>query len=225
MIQYIKSSLGQKQLIAVTGIGMVLFLIAHLIGNLLIFKGPDALNDYSKTLHDLGALLWVARIGLLAFFLIHFMLVAKLVIQNIKARAHAYSMPLHKSTRSLFTKLMRYSGVIIFVYIFWHLYDYTFTPPSMDNAVIDGVYYGLYGHLYNSFLNPIRSVFYIVTMFAIGAHLIHGVHSVIQTFGFNHPVYTPMSKKVSWALAAVIALGFSAIPLYVVVHHQLNWSI
>ena len=106
-----------------------------------------------------------------------------------------------------------------------HLWDYTFTAHTLDNAVINGQYYGLYGHVYNSFLSIPRALFYIVAMFSIGFHLVHGVYSVIQTFGYHHPVYTPLIKKASWGLAAVLSLGFASLPVYVLIHNALNWSV
>ncbi len=225
MLAYFNSSIGKKQIVAISGLAMVLFLIAHLLGNFLVFLGPDAINSYAEKLHALGPVLWVARIGLLAMFVLHFSLVINLVIQNKKARATNYSTPLHKNTRSLFTQTMRLSGIIIFVYIGLHLYDFTFTPHTPDISTINGVHYGLYGHLYNYFLNPLRSVFYILAMFSIGFHLIHGVQSVLQTFGFNHSFFTPIIKKASWVIAGFLAIGFSLIPVYVIVHNSLGWSI
>ena len=204
---------------------MVLYLIAHLLGNLLVFLGPEALNSYAQKLHDLGPLLWVARLGLIAMFVLHFSLVIYLVLQNKKARQTNYSTALHKKTRSVFTKTMRFSGLLIFVYIGVHLYDFTFTPHTEDISSINGVYYGLYGHLYNYFLNPLRSLFYILVMFSIGFHLVHGVQSVMQTFGFNHEVYNPLIKKASVAIASLLTLGFSMIPIYVIIHNTLGWSV
>ena len=91
--------------------------------------------------------------------------------------------------------------------------------------MVKGEFLGLYGHVYNSFLNPLRSFWYVLAMFSVGFHLIHGFQSVIQTMGINHPVYTPLFKKMSWALGALVAIGFSSIPIYVAIHHYLNWSI
>lgn len=215
--RYLCSSIGKKQIIAVSGLVMVLFLIAHLMGNLLIFKGAEALNEYSQMLHDLGGVLWFARIGLIAGFVAHFTFIALLVIQNKKARGVNYAVPVRGDKRSLSTKTMRLSGLIIFIYIFKHLFDYTFTEPSMQNAIINGEYLGLYGMLYNSFLNPIHSIFYIVAMLAIGFHLTHAIQSVFQTFGLHHKNYTPCVNRVSLGLGLLIAVGFSSIPIYVMV--------
>ena len=114
---YINSSIGKKQIVAISGVAMVLFFIAHLSGNLLMFKGPEALNDYSKFLHDLGGLLWVARIGLLGAFLLHFIFIIRLILENREARKNRYELPIHDDTRSISTKTMRISAIIIFVYI------------------------------------------------------------------------------------------------------------
>jgi len=215
MKRYISSSIGKKQIVAVTGIAMVLFLIAHLAGNLLIFKGPEALNNYSKALHDLGGLLWIARIGLLAAFVLHFGFTISLVMQNRRARGVQYDQPLHKKTRKLSTKIMPLSGMIVFIYIIKHLIDFTFTPSSPANAMVDGVYLGLYGLLYNSFSDPVTSLFYVVAMIAIGFHLNHGIQSFVQTLGGNHASYTPVVQKVGASLSVILAIGFSSIPLYV----------
>ncbi|MAH81562.1 MAG: hypothetical protein CMP39_07835 [Rickettsiales bacterium] len=227
MITYLTSKIGQKQLIAISGIALVLFLIAHVLGNFNMFIGPEAMNDYAYKLKSLGggSLLWIARAGLLTMFFIHFGLVFYLVIGNIKARGSSYAKPLHKKTRSLFTKFMKLSGVIIFLYIILHLVDYTFTPHTELNSTIDGHYLGLYGHVYNSFLNPVRTVWYILAMVSIAMHLVHGVQSVVQTFGFYHEVYTPIINKITWGVALFIAVGFSSVPIYVLFHHYNNWSI
>jgi succinate dehydrogenase / fumarate reductase cytochrome b subunit len=96
-----------------------------------------------------------------------------------------------------------------------HLIDFTFTDPSYQNAVVNGEYLGLYGLMVNHFSMLIPSLFYMLAMAAVGFHLTHGIQSVMQTFGFNHPVYTPLIKRTSVVLGWGIALGFSSIPLYV----------
>lgn len=215
--RFLKSSIGRKQIIAVSGLAMVGFLLAHLSGNFLIFKGPEALNDYSDFLHSLGGLLWVARAGLIAAFVAHFGLVFQLVLENRRARGTQYATAIGASTRNFATKTMRYSGLLIFIYIFWHLYDFTYTPKEVYNSTVNGEFLGLYGLVWNSFLNPIRSIFYIVTMIIIGFHLNHGIASTMQTFGFNHPTYTPLIQKIGATLSVVFALGYSSIPIYVIV--------
>jgi len=212
---YFCSSIGKKQIVAITGLMMVGFLIAHLSGNLLIFKGPDAINDYADFLHGLGGLLWVARIGLIVAFVAHFTFTIALVIQNKRARGGSYSQDINASTRQLSTRLMPYTGLLLLVYVIVHLIDFTFTDPSYQNAVVNGEYLGLYGLMVNHFSMLIPSLFYMLAMAAVGFHLTHGIQSVMQTFGFNHPVYTPLIKRLSLVLGWGVALGFSSIPLYV----------
>jgi len=215
---YLSSSIGKKQIIAITGLMMAMFLITHLSGNLLMFKGPQALNSYSQMLHDLGGILWVARIGLLGAFVAHFSFTIALVIQNRKARGQSYSTSVNKKTRSFTARLMPFSGGILFAYIVIHLLDFTFTDVTAVNAMVNGEFLGLYGLVYNEFMNPFDSLFYIVAMMSVGFHLTHGIQSVMQTYGFNHPVYTPLIKKISVVLGSVIAVGFSSIPVYVLIH-------
>jgi len=215
---YLSSSIGKKQIVAITGLMMAMFLITHLSGNLLMFKGPQALNSYSQMLHDLGGILWVARIGLLGAFVAHFSFTIALVIQNRKARGQSYSTSVNKKTRSFTARLMPFSGGILFAYIVIHLLDFTFTDVTVVNAMVNGEFLGLYGLVYNEFMNPFDSLFYIVAMMSVGFHLTHGIQSVMQTYGFNHPVYTPLIKKISVVLGSVIAVGFSSIPVYVLIH-------
>lgn len=216
--EYLSSSIGKKQLIAITGLAMVGFVITHLLGNLLLFKGPEALNAYSESLHNLGGILWVARIGLLAAVAAHVVLTICVVRQNRRARQEQYVKPVNAKTRSLTAKLMPFSGIIVLFYLIMHLIDFTFTTASPENAMVNGQFLGLYGLIYNEFTNPLSALFYIVAMIAIGMHLTHGIQSVMQTYGVNHPVYTPLFKKLSVILGSVVAIGFSSIPIYVLIH-------
>ncbi len=213
--KYLSSSIGKKQIVALTGLAMVLFLLAHLAGNLLIFKGADAYNAYAAALKEFGALLWVARLGLIAMFFIHFVFIFLLVKQNRQARGVQYSEPLHANTRSLSTKLMPVSGTILLAYIITHLMDFTFTHSNIANATVCGDYLGLYGLVVNHFSNPFGSLWYVIAMFAVGFHLTHAVQSVAQTFGWNNSKYTPFIKKTSVVVGIGIAAGFAAVPIYV----------
>jgi succinate dehydrogenase / fumarate reductase, cytochrome b subunit len=212
---YFYSSIGKKQMVAITGLMMVLFLIGHLSGNMLIYKGPEAYNGYAAFLKHLGGILWFMRIGMITAVFLHFYFTISLVIQNRKARSVQYASSLHPETRSLSTKLMPISGLILLAYIISHLLDYTFAV-SLTNTFLYGQDFGLYGLVVNSFMNPVRVVWYMIAMLSVGFHLTHAVQSVFQTFGFNHAVYTPVIKKMSVFLGILIAVGFAAIPIYVV---------
>ena len=210
-----QSSIGKKQIVAETGLMLLLYLVLHLSGNLLIFCGPSALNGFSAGLHAMGPLLYVAHFSLLAIFLTHIIMTVLVVKENKKARGTQYAVNAPRVKRSLSTKLMPYTGAILFFFLLFHLLDYTFTEHHGEASIVNGVNLGLYGLVFNSFLNPFRAIGYVLAMCSIGFHLTHGIQSVFQTFGFNHPVYSPVIKKVGVIIGVVFAVAFSSIPIYV----------
>ncbi len=211
--QYISSSIGRKQIVAVTGLLLILFVIGHLAGNLIMFMGAEAYNHYAQKLAGLRPGLYFVEFGLLAIFIVHMWVTALLVLENIKARSVHYAVekPVsHKSLSARATKIMPYTGTLVLLFVVWHLIDFTFVDHEGPRSVMaDGISYGLYGVVYNAFLNPIHSLFYIAAMFALGLHLSHGIQSFCQTFGF------PDSKslnRMSVLLGFFIALLYSSIP-------------
>lgn len=212
MTHFFKSSIGRKQVAAVSGLALVLFVIAHLLGNLTIYSGPESFNGYAHKLESLGALLWVMRLGLIAVFVTHIGITIKLVKENRKARKVKYAVSQPGRTAS--TKLMPISGVVLLLYIISHLLDFSLNDHHSAMAFINGVDYGLYGLVYNSFQSPVKVIWYMIGMLAVGAHLHHAVQSVFQTFGLNHNKYTPCIKKTSAIIALVLSVSFASIPLY-----------
>lgn len=207
------STLQKKQLAGATGLAMVLFVIAHLSGNFLIFKGAEAFNAYADFLHSLGGLLWVARIGLIASFLIHIGMTIHLTILNKKARGKRYyKYQNHRDERGLSTRLMPLTGTIMMVYIIMHLMDFTLADKV---GVINGVDYGLYGLVVNTLSDPIHSLIYIIAMAAVGSHVFHGVQSVCQTFGAMSQKTQNNITKLSQLIGVGVFVGFSSIPLYI----------
>ncbi len=213
---YYQSSIGRKQIVATTGLLLILFIIAHLAGNLLIFLGPEAFNHYAHKLAGLRPGFYVVEVGLAGVFIIHIYFTALLVLENIAARSQRYSVYNPKGERSLAAKLMPYTGTFLLAFLIWHLTDFTFADKYGPRSFLpDGKSYELYGLVYNSFADPVHSILYILAMMCLGFHLGHGVESFIQTFGFNHPVCTPKIKKFGYYFALVITLGYSSIPVYV----------
>jgi len=219
--QIVGSSILRKQLIAITGLVMVGFVIAHLAGNLLILLGPKAFNHYAETLASLGELLWVMRFGLLASVLLHIYLTMQLVIENSRARAMDYDVTKDHGDRKMATRAMKYTGIMIVFFLFLHLYDFTFGDKTGQASIVeglnDGESLGLFGLVWNSFqLQHIwRNFIYILAVSSVGLHLSHAIQSLCQTMGINHPRYTPLIKKASMALGIAVALAFSSIPIYV----------
>jgi len=223
---FLSSSIFRKQAIALTGFVMIGFVIVHLSGNLLIYAGPATFNGYSEMLHELGALLWVARFGLIASFLVHVWLTLLLVKENRAARPQAYEVDDPKGDRKFAAAVMKYTGVLIALFLILHLFDFTFGnktgPQSVIAAAGTGESLGLFGLVWNSFkltdpIGWIRVPLYLLAVSSVGLHLSHAIQSVFQTFGFHHARYTPIIRNVSVAIGGIVALAFALIPIYVLV--------
>ena len=218
LLSHWQTSVGRKQIVALTGLLLIGYLIIHLAGNMFIFLGPAAFNHYAEKMASLRPGLYIVEAFLLYVFIVHIWITAALVWQNYKSRSIPYRVYEPSGERSWATRLMPYTGTLLLIFVIWHLMDFTFIDKHGPRSILsDGQSYGLYGVVYNSFASPLNSGFYILAMMAVGFHLSHGVQSLIQTFGFNHPRYTPLIKRISNYFAIFIAFGFSSIPIYVLV--------
>jgi succinate dehydrogenase / fumarate reductase cytochrome b subunit len=222
------SSILRKQLAAFTGLVMVGFIIAHLAGNLLILAGPEAFNHYAETLASLGEILWLMRFGLIASVLLHIFLTMQLVIENNRARAQQYEVTQDHGDRKIATRAMKYTGILIVLFLFLHLYDFTFGDKEGQSSIVeglnDGESLGLFGLVWKSFsLQHIWRVFiYILAVFSVGLHLSHAIESLFQTLGINHPRYTPIIRKASLVIGGAVFLGFASLPVYVLIMSIFN---
>lgn len=211
-----KSSIGKKQIIAVTGLLLILYLIVHLAGNLAIFAGPEVFNGYAETLVKVRPVILTIEIGLLLVFLTHVITTVLLVLENIRsAGVTRYAVSKNRGERSLATQLRVYTGLFLLAFVVWHLFDFTWSDHHGPRSMMGVDSLGLYGVVYNSFLNPVHSALYIIAMGCLGFHLAHGVQSFMQTCGFRDSKYVPLVNKVSNIFAIVMAFGFSSIPIYV----------
>lgn len=212
-------SIGKKQVVAVTGLILVSFVIVHLAGNLLLYLGPEAFNGYAKKLAGLRPGLYLLEAGLIVLFLTHLWLTALLVVENLHARPLRYRLVRSSGKNSVGARLMPLTGTVIVIFVLWHLRDFTFTDHHGPRSVLsDGQSHGLYGVVYNSFQDPAHSLLYVIAMTALGLHLSHAIQSFVQTMGFNHARYTPAIQKISNGLGFLIALAYSSIPVYVLMH-------
>lgn len=209
--QALRSSIGKKIIMAVTGLGLFGFLIAHLIGNLSVFAGPEAINDYAKALRDLGGLLWVLRFGLLAIFVAHVRTAVLLTRENRAARPIPYGRKANLQS-SYASRTMIITGLLIFGYLLFHLGHYTFHWTHPEFKELEG---NVYQMMVMGFSSVPISLLYIVAMIVLGFHLHHGVASAMQTLGLNHTKYNSLRQGFSLFIAIVIAGGFISIPLAV----------
>lgn len=213
---FLDSSIAKKQTVAITGLLLILFIIVHLAGNLFIYGGPEIFNSYAPKLRSLGHLLLLARVILLVAFMTHIIVTIILIIENIKARGgfKRYAIDQAVGQRSLSEKLMPWSGIYIFVFVIFHILDFSAADQQGPRTFLYGKSYGLYGLEFNSFRDPVHALLYIIAVCFVGLHLSHGVQSVVQTFGF-HPKWFSAIKKGSNLFALIIVLSFVSIPVYV----------
>ena len=212
---YWHSSIGKKLVVALTGAAMVLFLAGHLTGNLLIYAGRDAFNEYAEFLHSAGhgMLVWVARVGLLVVVTLHVWGTILLTRENKKARAKDYE---YKATiqASKSSRLMIWSGLTILAFIIFHLLHFTVRVHSGLAAIGETDPYGMViAGFQAGFLNFLVVAFYIIAMTCLCSHLSHGVASIFQTLGLRSKKAQSLIYKASLAYTVIIYLGFISIPI------------
>ncbi|MBX7059444.1 MAG: succinate dehydrogenase cytochrome b subunit [Leptospirales bacterium] len=207
------SSIGKKAVMAITGGGLVLFLTGHLAGNLLVFAGPDAINEYGHKLRSLPALLWTVRLGLLAFFLSHVMLGISLTLANRRARGSSYA---YNNTvqASIASRTMIYSGLVILFYVIYHLLHFTM---GVAHSEYSGAHdqmgrADIYRMVVLSFQQWPIAACYVVAMFFLALHLSHGIPSLFQSLGWNSPRFDRIYKRVGLILSIVYFVGYTSIP-------------
>jgi succinate dehydrogenase cytochrome b subunit len=219
---FFTTSVGMKATTAVTGALLTGFVIVHLIGNLKLFGGQDAINSYAQFLKDLGPLLWIGRGALLTVFVLHIYLALTLAMRASAARPVAYQHPatIQASTGSV---TMPWTGLVILAFVLFHLAHFTFgwvkSTPAYDpvtNTIVDTNYLSLvdaqgrhdvYSMVVAGFRNPIVSALYIVAMVFLYVHLSHGIGSVFQTLGLNTPRLQPFVSALSRVLALLLSAG------------------
>lgn len=215
---YFTTSIGKKFVVAITGILLLGFVIAHMAGNLQIFAGPEKLNAYGKFLKDLGPGLWMARIGLLVLFGLHIYFTVRLKLENKAARPvkYAYMKTKQASSASLY---MIVSGLTVLAFVVYHLLHFTLgvTNPeylNMKYKLINGqTVHDIYGMVVSGFQVPLVSGFYIIAMGLLCWHLMHGIASVFQTLGVDSPKHNAKIRQLALFVSAIIFLGNISIPV------------
>lgn len=218
---YWQSSIGKKLIVAVTGLAWVLFLAGHLTGNLLIYAGREAFNEYAEFLHDAGhgSLIWIARIGLLVTIVLHVCATVSLTRQNKVARNTEYEFKQHIQAKKS-SLIMIWSGLTILAFIIFHILHFTVRLTYDDAELVDPLKperFDAYGMVIRGFeagfLNFIVVLFYIIAMTLLCSHLSHGVGSVFQTLGWRSRKSQDLIRKISVGYALVIWIGFISIPI------------
>ncbi len=212
------TTLGRKYLMAGSGVVLLLFVIGHMLGNLQVFLGPDTINAYGAFLHNTPELLWGTRLGLVVMVIVHLMAAATLIDQNRDARPDGYG-DQQLVDASLASRTMAISGLIVLLFVIYHLLHYTVRVESINGTGInfsdlhdaDGRH-DIYRMMVTGFSNPWVSGFYLLGVGLLSFHLSHGTAAMFQSLGLKNSTYTPLIERGAKFLAAGLFLGYASIP-------------
>jgi len=215
VVRFYEAPIGKKVIMAITGVILFGYVVAHLLGNLQIYGDPQQINKYAAFLHNPAnaGLLWVARAALLVAVIMH--IVASVQLWKLKSDARPVAYVKKDDAAATYaSRTMMWSGPIVAAFVIFHVLHLTVgavlplqeigpNEPNVRANVIAG------------FLNPAVSAFYILAMILLCMHLYHGLWSMFQSLGFSHPRYTPRLKKGAAIFAILIAIGNCSIPIAV----------
>ncbi|MGW8266524.1 MAG: succinate dehydrogenase cytochrome b subunit [Longimicrobiales bacterium] len=214
VISLYRTSVGKKFYMAVSGAILIGFLVAHMVGNLKMYMGPEAFNHYAEFLREVGypvlphmAGLWIFRVILLACVGLHMLSAWQVYLQSRSARGGKYT----KEESLLFSyasRTMRWGGVIIAAFVVYHLLHFT-----VGNAHPDFVPGDAYRNVVIGFESPLVTGFYVLALVMITFHVYHGLWSAFQTVGANHPKYNPYRRPLALVLALLLLVGFLTVPV------------
>lgn len=214
-VQFYRSAVGKKWVMALTGIMLMGFVFTHLIGNLKMYQGAHDINLYGESLRTLlypllprTAPLWIFRIGLIVAFALHIHAAWSLTRMNRRARSGGYVNKRDYDAANMASRSMRTTGVIILLFLFWHLADFTWGFVNPDFVRGD-----VYRNVQASLTNVGPAIIYIVANIALGLHLWHGSWSMFQSLGLNSPRYNRVRRYFAIGFALLITLGNLSFPL------------
>jgi succinate dehydrogenase / fumarate reductase cytochrome b subunit len=208
---FFSSTIGQKVVMGVTGIALFGFVLAHMVGNLQLFMGPETLNAYGEALREFGhgMGLWVARGGLLTAVVLHIWAATSLTLGSLKARPVGYRATRHRES-TYASRTMRWSGPILFIFVVYHLLH--FTIGTVHGSFIPG---DVYHNVVAGFQVWPVAAFYMVAMLALGFHLWHGVWSMLQSLGLSHPRWNAFRSAFATIFTTVVIGGNLSFPIAV----------
>jgi succinate dehydrogenase / fumarate reductase, cytochrome b subunit len=209
------SSVGKKVVMAVTGIIGIGFVLGHMAGNLQMFKGPgsaQAMHEYAKLLRKTGGLLWIIRGVLLGAIILHVTAARQLWVRNVAARPVKYGAT-KTQVATLGSRSMRAGGVLLLLFIIFHIADMTFGIGVPDFRHLDP-----YNNLRNGFSRWWAVVFYVAAMISLGFHLYHGAWASLRTLGARRPSAAPLHRNIAVMIALVASIGLAAVPIAAALH-------
>jgi len=218
-LDFYRSSVGKKWVMAVTGVVLLGFLLVHMIGNLKLYIGPGAINEYGEALRDLGGhlaprthILWAVRSVLIVSFALHIHAAYGLTRTNWRARSGRYARRDYL-VANYASRTMRWSGVIVAFFIAFHLADLTW---GAEPAAVGGFVRGdVYGNLVASFQRVPVAIFYVVANLLLGLHVYHGAWSLFQSLGWSNPRFNDWRRYAAVAFTVVVIGGNLSFPIAV----------
>ncbi|MEI8239528.1 MAG: succinate dehydrogenase cytochrome b subunit [Actinomycetota bacterium] len=217
LLDLYSTAVGKKYAMAITGIMLFGFVLAHMIGNLKMYLGPTHLNDYAEFLRNLlvpilprTVALWLMRLGLIGAVLLHIHAAMSLTRLNHQARAVKYQSPRDYQVANFASRTMRWTGIIIALFVLWHLADLTWgwANPNFHRGFA-------YQNVVASFNRVPVSILYIVANLALGFHLFHGLWSLFQSMGWSNPKFNKWRRQFAVAFATLIVVGNVSFPIAV----------
>ena len=205
------SMVGKKVVMGITGLIGVGFVIIHSLGNLLVFRGPAAINSYSHFLKSTGELLWGLRIVLIVAVILHVIAAAQLTRQSRAARPIAYTKQEHQAA-TVASRTMRWGGALLLVFIVLHVLHFT-TGTIRPSGIFSPD--DVYANVVTSFRIWWVALFYVAAMLALGLHLFHGAWSSVRSIGVSPPSPEPLHHRISLAIALLVWAAFTAVPIAV----------
>lgn len=216
LAQFYRSTIGKKIIMAVTGLIGVGFVIGHMAGNLQAFVGSDKLNAYGALLHGpLGEFLWLVRLVLIVAVVLHVLMAYQLTMRARAARPVRYNQR-RPQVSTLASRTMRWGGVLLLLFIILHILHFTtgqVDPARWGNRLDAAGRKDVYGNLVASFRIWWVAAFYVLAMIFLGLHLYHGAWSSVRTLGYAKPSPHPLHRRIALAVAAIVWLGFTIVPL------------
>lgn len=221
LIQFWRSAIGKKWVMAITGIMLIGFVIGHMVGNLKIYlpkhNGEYPIDHYAEWLRTIAypalpesVFLWLMRLGLLTAVGLHIAAAVSLTRMNHAARPVKYQSKRDYVAANYAARTMRWTGVIVLLFIIFHLLDLTFgkTGDTFKSGAV-------HANIIASFDRPAVAIFYILANLALAFHLFHGAWSMFQSLGWNNPRWNSWRRGFAIGLATIIAIGNISIPLAV----------
>lgn len=217
LIKFLRSTVGLKIIMGLTGAALFAFTVIHMVGNLQLFLGREAINNYAQMLHASDEVIWGFRLGLGAVAVLHIIAAVTLTIRNRAARGSEAYAEYAAPGASLASRTMAVSGVIIAAFIVFHLLHFTTQSIYPEFKDLTEIHKGVerhdvYAMVIQGFSVPWVSAFYIISVALVSFHLSHGVASCFRSLGLTNPAYRRVQELFGLAFAVIIFVGMAAVP-------------